>query len=215
MVDIKKYFIEMNLTKLKIDEYLAKTLYKAGYAGVDLFRTPLGDRVIIYADRPAMVIGRRGQQIKRLADILLKYFKLENPQITVTGLEVPELSARVMASRIALALEKGYHFRRAAYVALRRILAAGAIGCEIVISGKLTSERARYEKIRAGKVYKTGGHVERLVDRAVVSALLKPGLYGVEVVIVKPGTPDDYVALKKPAEGATQGEPSTTTGGAS
>jgi small subunit ribosomal protein S3 len=215
MVDIKKYFIEMNLTKLKIDEYLAKTLYKAGYAGVDLFRTPLGDRIIIYADRPAMVIGRRGQQIKRLADILSKYFKLENPQITVTGLEVPELSARVMASRIALALEKGYHFRRAAYVALRRILAAGAIGCEIVISGKLTSERARYEKIRAGKVYKTGGHVERLVDRAVVSALLKPGLYGVEVVIVKPGTPDDYVALKEPAEGATQGEPSTTTGGAS
>jgi small subunit ribosomal protein S3 len=215
MVDIKKYFIEMNLTKLKIDEYLAKTLYKAGYAGVDLFRTPLGDRVIIYADRPAMVIGRRGQQIKRLADILSKYFKLENPQITVTGLEVPELSARVMASRIALALEKGYHFRRAAYVALRRILAAGAIGCEIVISGKLTSERARYEKIRAGKVYKTGGHVERLVDRAVVSALLKPGLYGVEVVIVKPGTPDDYVALKKPAEGATQGEPSMTAGGAS
>ncbi|MCC6014315.1 MAG: 30S ribosomal protein S3 [Desulfurococcaceae archaeon] len=215
MVDIKKYFIEMNLTKLKIDEYLAKTLYKAGYAGVDLFRTPLGDRVIIYADRPAMVIGRRGQQIKRLADILSKYFKLENPQITVTGLEVPELSARVMASRIALALEKGYHFRRAAYVALRRILAAGAIGCEIVISGKLTSERARYEKIRAGKVYKTGGHVERLVDRAVVSALLKPGLYGVEVVIVRPGTPDDYVALKEPAEGATQGEPSTTTGGAS
>jgi len=215
MVDIKKYFIEMNLTKLKIDEYLAKTLYKAGYAGVDLFRTPLGDRVIIYADRPAMVIGRRGQQIKRLADILSKYFKLENPQITVTGLEVPELGARVMASRIALALEKGYHFRRAAYVALRRMLAAGAIGCEIVISGKLTSERARYEKIRAGKVYKTGGHVERLVNRAVVSALLKPGLYGVEVVIVKPGTPDDYVALKEPAEGATQGEPSTTTGGAS
>ncbi len=186
----------MNLARLKIDEYLAKTFSKAGYAGVELFRTPLGDRVIIYADRPAMVIGRRGQQIKKLADILSKYFRLENPQITVTGLEVPEISARVMAARIALALEKGYHFRRAAFVALRRIMAAGAVGCEIVISGKLTSERARYEKIRAGKVYKTGGHVERLVDRAIASVLLKPGIYGVEVIIVKPGTPDDAVALK-------------------
>jgi len=215
VVDIKKYFIEMNVARLKIDEYLAKTLYKAGYAGVDLFRTPLGDRVVIYADRPAMVIGRRGQQIKKLADILSKYFKLENPQITVTGLEVPELNAKVMASRIALALEKGYHFRRAAFVALRRILSAGAVGCEIVISGKLTSERARYEKIRAGKVYKTGGHLDKLVDRAIVSALLKPGLYGVEVIIVKPGTPDDYVAFKTPTEGAAQGEPSTTAGGAS
>ncbi len=196
MVDIKKYFLEMNLARLKIDEYLAKTLSKAGYAGVELFRTPLGDRVIVYADRPAMVIGRRGQQIKKLADVLSRYFKLENPQITVTGLEVPELSARVMAARIALALEKGYHFRRAAFVALRRIMAAGAVGCEIVVSGKLTTERARYEKLRAGKVYKTGGHVERLVDRAVASVLLKPGIYGIEVIIVKPGTPDDVIAFK-------------------
>lgn len=195
-MNVKRYFLEMNLARLKIDEYLAKTLAKAGYAGVELFRTPLGDRVIIYADRPAMVIGRRGQQIKKLADILSRYFRLENPQITVTGLEVPELSARVMAARIALALEKGYHFRRAAFVALRRIVAAGAVGCEIVVSGKLTSERARYEKLRAGKVYKTGGHVERLVDRAVTSVLLKPGIYGIEVVIVKPGTPDDAIAFK-------------------
>ncbi|MDW8010705.1 MAG: 30S ribosomal protein S3, partial [Sulfolobales archaeon] len=192
----KKYFLEMSVTRLKVDEYLAKTLSKSGYVGVDLFRTPLGDRVIIYADRPAMVIGRKGQQIKKLADLLSKYFKLENPQITVTGLEVPELSARVMASRIALALEKGYHFRRAAFVALRRIMAAGAIGCEVVISGKLTTERARYEKVRVGKVYKTGGHINRLVDRAIASVLLKPGVYGIEVIIVKPGTPDDHVTFK-------------------
>ncbi|MEM0352043.1 MAG: 30S ribosomal protein S3 [Sulfolobales archaeon] len=213
MVDIKKYFLEMNVTRLKIDEYLAKTLSKAGYAGVDLFRTPLGDRVIIYADRPAMVIGRRGQQIKKLADLLSKYFKLENPQITVTGLEVPELSARVMASRIALALEKGYHFRRAAFVALRRIMAAGAVGCEIVISGKLTSERARYEKVKAGKVYKTGGHSDRLVDRAISSVLLKPGIYGIEVIIVKPGTPDDLVVVKAQTQEASPQVPQEAGGG--
>lgn len=198
MVDVRKYFLEMNITKLKVDEYLAKTLSKAGYAGVEIFRTPLGDRVIVYADRPAMVIGRRGQQIKKLADLLSKYFKLENPQITVTGLEVPELNAKVMAFRIALALEKGYHFRRAAFVALRRIMSAGAIGCEIVISGKLASERARYEKVKAGKVYKTGWHTERLVERAVTSVLLKPGLYGIDILIVKPGVPDDYVSIKTP-----------------
>lgn len=207
MVDVKKYFLEMNVTRLKVDEYLSKTLAKAGYAGVDLFRTPLGDRVIIYADRPAMVIGRKGQQIKKLADVLSRYFRLENPQITVTGIEVPELSARIMASRIALALEKGYHFRRAAFVALRRIMAAGAVGCEIIISGKLVSERARYEKVKAGKVYKTGGHLSRLIDRAVTSVLLKPGLYGIEVMIVKPGVPDDLVSFKpqESPQQATQG----------
>ena len=200
MVNIKKYFLQLGFTKLKIDEFLAKNFMRAGYSHVDVIKTPLGTRVIIYADRPALIIGRRGQTIRQLTEIFQKYFGLENPQITVTQVENPDLNARIVASRIALAIERGYHFRRAAYVALRRILAAGAIGAEIVISGKLTSERARYEKIRAGKVYKTGAHVERLVERAVIHLLRKPGMYGIQVLVVKAGEPDDIVRIKTPEE---------------
>ncbi len=196
VVNIKKYFIEKSINKVAIDEYLAKHFYRAGYAGVDIQRTPLGSRVIIYAERPAIIIGRRGAIIKQLAQIFEKHFGLENPQITVTNVENPELNARIMAFRLAMALERGYHFRRAAFAALRRIMAAGALGAEIVISGKLTSERARYEKIRAGRVYKVGQQVATMVDRAVAHALLKPGIYGVEVIIVKPVKPVDQVVFK-------------------
>ncbi len=198
MVNIKKYFIEKSINKVAIDEYLAKHFYRAGYAGVDIQRTPLGSRVIIYAERPAIIIGRRGAIIKQLAQIFEKHFGLENPQITVTNVENPELNARIMAFRLAMALERGYHFRRAAFAALRRIMAAGALGAEIVISGKLTSERARYEKIRAGRVYKVGQQVATMVDRAVAHALLKPGIYGVEVIIVKPVKPVDQIVFKTP-----------------
>ncbi len=198
MVNIKKYFIEKSINKVAIDEYLAKHFYRAGYAGVDIQRTPLGSRVIIYAERPAIIIGRRGAIIKQLAQIFEKHFGLENPQITVTNVENPELNARIMAFRLAMALERGYHFRRAAFAALRRIMAAGALGAEIVISGKLTSERARYEKIRAGRVYKVGQQVATMVDRAVAHALLKPGIYGVEVTIVKPVKPVDQIVFKAP-----------------
>ncbi|MCD6428805.1 MAG: 30S ribosomal protein S3 [Desulfurococcales archaeon] len=200
MVNIKQHFIQLNLLRLKVDEYLAKNFMRAGYSRVELIKTPLGTRVIIYADRPALIIGRRGQTIRQLTEVLEKYFKIENPQITVTQVENPELDARVVATRLALAIERGYHFRRALFVALRRVMAAGAVGAEIVISGKLTSERARYEKLRAGKVYKTGAHVERLVDRAVVHLLRKPGMYGIEVIIVKPGEPDDIVRITPPEE---------------
>ncbi len=197
MVNIKKYFIEHSLKRVAVDEFLAKMFYRAGYAGVDIQRTPLGTRVIIYAERPAVIIGKRGSMIKKLAQILEKYFGLENTQITVTNVENPELNARVMAFRLATALERGFHFRRAAFVALRRIMEAGALGAEIVISGKLTSERARYEKIRAGKVFKVGDQVSYMVDRAVAHALLKPGIYGVEVTIVKPVPTADYVKIKE------------------
>lgn len=205
LVDIKSHFIELNLIKVKIDEYLAKTFMRAGYAKVDLVKTPLGTRVVIYADRPALIIGKKGQMIKQLTELLEKYFKVENPQVTVTQVENPELNARVIATRLALAIEKGYHFRRAAFVALRRALGAGALGVEIVISGKLISERAKYEKIRAGKVYKTGDHVYQLVDRAVVHLLQKPGIYGIEVLIVKPHEPVDKIEI------ISKAVPTTTT----
>lgn len=213
MVDIKSHFIHLNLVKVKVDEYLAKTFMRAGYAKVDLVKTPLGTRVVIYADRPAFIIGKKGQTIRQLTELLEKYFKVENPQITVTQVENPELNARVVATRLALAIEKGYHFRRAAFVALRRALGAGAIGVEIVISGKIISERAKYEKIRSGKVYKTGDHVYQLVDRAVVHLLQKPGIYGIEVSIVKPLEPVDRIEVVQaapptPSE-SSEGTPTT------
>lgn len=190
------------MKRLVIEEYLASTFYKADFAGVDIISSPLGTRIIIYADRPSLIIGRKGETIRKLQTIFEKHFKIENPQITVSTIENPELNARVVASRIAQALERGYHFRRAIFIALRRVMAAGAVGAEIVVSGKLVSERARYEKIRAGKVYKTGDHVNYIVDRATFSTLLIPGIYGIEVLIVKPVTPADHLEIisKNPEE---------------
>lgn len=209
MVDVKAHFIGLNLLRVKIDEYLARNFMRAGYSRVELIKTPLGTRVIIYADRPALIIGKRGQTIRQITEVLEKYFKLENPQVTVTQVENPDLDARIVATRVALAIERGYHFRRAAFVALRRVLSAGAVGVEVIISGKLTSERARYEKLRAGKVYKTGHHIERLTQRAIIHLLRKPGIYGVEVMIVKPGEPDDTVRIVEPgAELMQEGEAS-------
>ncbi|MET1100891.1 MAG: 30S ribosomal protein S3 [Pyrodictiaceae archaeon] len=200
MVLIKKYFVKTAMLQAKIDEFLAKKYYRAGYAGVKIIRFPLGTRVFIDAERPAMIIGSRGEGIRRLARILENYFGLQNPQITVRRVENPDLNARVVASRIAVLMEKGAFHRRVAAVMLRRIINAGAIGAQIVISGKLRTERARYEKLRWGKVYSTGHHVEYIVDRAVMHVLLKPGVYGIEVTIVKPGRTADYVRIKEPEE---------------
>jgi small subunit ribosomal protein S3 len=195
VVNIKKYFIEQGIKKVAVDEYLASKFWRAGYAGVDIIKTPLGTRVIIYALRPGLIIGRKGQALKTIQTILEKVFGIENPQITVVEVENPDINARVVAANIALALERGIHFRRAAFIALRRVLAAGALGCEIVISGKLVAERSRYEKLKAGKVYKSGDQSLRLVDRAVAHVLLKPGMYGVEVLITRPGMTADYIEI--------------------
>jgi small subunit ribosomal protein S3 len=200
MVLIKRLFVKKALVQAMVDEYLAKKFYRAGYAGVQIVQFPLGTRVFIDAERPAMIIGRRGETIRQLARVFEQEFGIQNPQITVRRVENPDLNARVIASRIAVFLEKGAYYRRVATIMLRRIINAGAVGAQIVISGKLRTERARYEKLRWGKVYSTGYHVEYMVDRAVMHVLLKPGVYGIEVTIVKPAKTADYVRIKSPEE---------------
>ncbi|MEB3765235.1 MAG: 30S ribosomal protein S3 [Desulfurococcales archaeon] len=200
MTKIKKHFLRQGILQAMIDEYLAQNFYEAGYSGVVVIQSGLGSRVHIYAERPALIIGKRGSTIRRLQNIFSTVFGLQGVQITVSQPEKPELDARVQAFRIARAIERGFHFRRVAFAALRRIMANGAVGVEITISGKLTSERARFEKYRAGKVYKAGHIVDELVDRAVAHAKLPKGVLGVEVIIVKPGKPGDYVRIKEESE---------------
>ena len=200
---IKEYFLTYSMIKVMIDEFLANYFYNAGYAGLDLYKTPTGYRIVIYAEYPGRIIGRGGAVIRKLSTVLQKRFGLENPNITVLPVPDPDLNARVIAFRIVRALEKEIPYRRVALAMLRRIMGAGAIGAEIVISGKLRSERARYVKLKAGKIYKAGEQVEYIVDRAVAKALLKRGVYGVEVTIVKPGIPPaDHVSIRevKPEE---------------
>lgn len=132
------------------------------------------------------MIGRRGKNVQDLTNILEEQFAVENPQIEVSEIEVPELNARVMAERLASRLERGTHYRRAAYSILRRIAAAGAKGVEITISGKLTSHRARYKKFREGFVAKCGEPAFQYVDKAVAHAILKKGIIGVSISIMQP-----------------------------
>lgn len=183
---IHKYFVKENARRAEIDEYLAQELKRAGYSKVEMTKTPLGTRVVIYAAKPGLVIGRRGQSIRDLTKTLEERFGVENPQISVAALEAPELDPKVVASQIAMALQRGIHFRRAAYWALQRTAEAGALGVEIAIRGKLTTDRARYEKYRAGYLPAVGETIAKQLRTAVVDTQLKQGLFGISVKLMPP-----------------------------
>lgn len=198
---IHKYFVKENARKAEIDEYLSQDLKRAGYSKVEMTKTPLGTRVVIYAAKPGLVIGRRGQSIRDLTKVLEERFSVENPQISVATLEAPELDPKVVASQIAMALQRGIHFRRAAYWALQRTTEAGALGVEIVIRGKLTTDRARYEKYRSGYLPSVGETISRQLRVAVVDTQLKQGLFGISVKLVPPNmTFPDKPLIKETSE---------------
>ncbi len=209
-MSVTKYFIKDVSRRLEIDEVLSQELKRAGYSRVELTKSPVGTRVVIYAAKPGMVIGRRGQSIKDLTKLLEEKFGIENPQLSVATIEVPEQDPKVVASQVSQALQRGVHFRRAAYWAIQRVMESGALGVEITIRGKLTTMRSRYEKFRAGYLPRVGDSVLKSLRTAVVNVQLKAGLFGIKVRILPPNVDFLDKPLMKPARPPEPSEPRET-----
>jgi small subunit ribosomal protein S3 len=182
----ERKFITENIRRVLLKEYLMKAVDRAGFGGVEVQRTPMGTRVTLITERPGIVIGRRGAAIKMLTTAIEKDFKFDNPQVEVQEVDNPNLNAQIMAEKLAFALERGWHFRRAGHSTVRRVMDSGARGCHVVIAGKLTGERHRTEKFKEGYIKFCGEPKLKFVRHGFAVAKLKPGVIGVKVEIMAP-----------------------------
>jgi small subunit ribosomal protein S3 len=91
-----------------------------------------------------------------------------------------------MAERLAYSLDRGRHYRRAAYYILRKVMDAGALGVEISIAGKVTSQRAKTQRFRTGTMAKSGQLSQIGVDKGIAQCITKTGVLGVKVKIMRP-----------------------------
>src|SRR2546422_4116020 len=217
----KRIVIE-NVRRLLLQEYLMKQTQRAGFGGLDIQRTPMGTRVTLIAERPGLVIGRKGSSIKALTDAVERQFNFDNPQIEVQEVGNAALNAQIMAAKLANALERGWHFRRAGHSTVRRIMEAGAKGCLVVIAGKLTGQRHRRAKFKDGHIKYCGEPRNTWMRKGFAVAKLKPGVIGVTVqimdpdaklpdeIVIKPPTPESIAAAE-----AARAEAAAGTGGAS
>ena len=185
MSPLVKNFIEQGIKLMQINEYLRSELVRAGFAGIELQRTPLGVRITLKTSRPGLVIGKGGKRIQEITDVLQHKFGLELPQIEVEEVEEPDLDAQIMAERLAYSLDRGRHYRRAGYYILRKVMDAGARGVEIIVSGKVTSQRARTQIFRAGTMSKSGQSSQDGVDKGVAQCIQKSGVLGIICKIMR------------------------------
>ena len=183
---VERKFVRNGLDKAQMAEYFSKQLERAGYGGMNVNRTPMGTQITIFAEKPGMIIGKGGRTIHKLTHDLETIFRLDNPQIDVQEVKVPELNAQMMASRLAGAIERGLYFRKAGHNMLRRIMESGALGCEIDIAGKLTGPRKRTEKFVAGNMLHAGNPAMELVDKGFAVAIKKLGVIGCRVRLIRP-----------------------------
>jgi small subunit ribosomal protein S3 len=187
-------FIEDGLQRTQIDEFFSEELSRAGYGGMDVAKTPMGTQIVLKAEKPGMVIGKGGKNIRKITTTLEEEFNLEDPQIDVQEVDEPDLNAQIVADRLANALERGWYFRKAGHTTIDRIMDAGALGAEIILSGKVTGARSRVEKFNRGYIKHNGEPAETIVDSGVGTAVMKLGTIGVRVKIIPPNAelPDDF-----------------------
>ncbi len=199
---VERKFVAESVRKVRVEKHFARELKRAGYGGMDLVRTPLGTQVTIFAEKPGIVIGKGGKVVRALTQDLATVYGVESPQIEVQQVANPNLNAQIMAERLASALERGWYFRKAGSSTLRRVMDSRALGCEVVLSGKLTGARGRVQKFTEGYIKHAGDPVNTIVDKGYAIAVKKLGLIGVQVKIIQPDAiiPDHFEITAKPAK---------------
>lgn len=189
----EKKFIQEKMDRVLLKEFLKERTERAGFGGCDVSRTPMGTRITLHIERPSLVIGRKGRTIRKLTSDVKEKFKFDNPQIEVQEVTVPELNPQIMAEKLAQSLERGWHFRRAGHSTVRRIMDAGARGCQIILSGKITGPRHRVEKFKDGHIKYCGEEKNKWMHEGYSGAKVKLGMIGVTVQIMDPNAklPDE------------------------
>jgi small subunit ribosomal protein S3 len=198
----ERKFIRESTNRILIKEFLIKKVEGAGFGGMNIQRTPMGTRINIIVERPGMVIGKGGGKIKEITTEIKEKFNVDNPQIEIQEAgSKASLNAQIMAEKLAEALERGWHFRRAGHSTVRRIMTAGARGCQVVIAGKLTGARHRTEKFTEGHIKYCGETARDVMLRGFAIAKLKAGVLGVKVSIMKPDVKlPDEISIKMAKE---------------
>lgn len=181
----EKKFVKFKKEELAVKDYIKTNIGKGKISTVGIEYTPIGEKIVIATSRPGLVIGRRGEKIEELTKVLKKRFKLDNPHIEIREVLNPMQDAQIVAEDIALLMERdgSMKFKVIAYRTLQEIMKSGALGAEIVMSGRLPSERAKSWRFATGYLKKTGDPA-KVVSSAMSQAINTQGVSGIKVRIL-------------------------------
>jgi small subunit ribosomal protein S3 len=145
-------YAELLHEDIELREYLMNKLKAAAISRVVIERPAGRARISIYAGRPGLIIGKKGQDIEDLRKDLAKRAGIE-VSLNIIEVRKPEIDAKLIAESIAQQLERRVAFRRAMKRAVQSAMRLGALGVRINCAGRLGgAEIARTEWYREGRV---------------------------------------------------------------
>lgn len=185
----KDQYGKLLLSDVSLRRALATKLKSAGLSHVEIERSINKVKVTVHVSRPGVVIGRGGAGLETLKKFIERFVGTTQTKVDVAvePVKEPNLSAYLVATNIADGLAKRLPHKRLCNQAVERVMAAGARGVRIKLSGRINgAEIARREKFQSGTIPLST--IREEVDFASVPALTKSGYIGVKVWICRKTT---------------------------
>jgi small subunit ribosomal protein S3 len=137
---------------LQLRQELLDRLENAAVSAIDIERTASKLRVNILSGRPGIIIGRKGAEVDKLRDDLMRRYG-QDIHINIQEIQRPEIDAHLIAANVARQLERRIAFRRAMRRAIENALRLGPQGIKIRCAGRLNgAEIARAEWYQQGRL---------------------------------------------------------------
>lgn len=184
----------------ELNEFFRRELAEEGYSGVEVRVTPSKTEIVVRATHTQEVLGEKGRRIRELTSLVQKRFKFPENAVEIYAEKVQSrgLSAIAQCESLRYKLLAGLAVRRASYGVLRFIMESGAKGCEVVVSGKLRAARAKSMKFTDGFMIHSGQPARDFIDQATRHVMLRQGVLGVKVKIMRGSDPEGKMGPRKP-----------------
>lgn len=172
-------YVELLQEDRKVREYVKKETARAGVSRIELERQPNLVSITIHTVRPGLIIGRKGETVKKLRTDL-EAMTGKTVRVEVQEIEKPDLDPQLIAENVASQLERRIGHSRAMKRALTQAMRQGAQGVRIEASGRLGgADMSRREWMSDGRVPRNT--LRANIEYGFAEALTTYGRIGIKV----------------------------------
>ena len=221
-INTKKKFVVDGVFQAELNEFLQKTLGMDGYAGIEIRATSVNTEIRVRAAKAKELLEKSTRKVKEIKSLIEKRYNFndDDNRVDLAIKPVPydkNLCAAANVETLKFKLLNGTPVRMAANNILGTVMRRGqAIGCEVIVAGKVRGQRAKAQKYAQGYQVSTGQPKYDFIDQAVRSVELRQGVLGLKVKImqgtrIKIGNKEkvmpDFIQIEEPKDDNDDAQP--------
>merc|ERR1711934_153738 len=221
-INTKKKFVADGVFQAELNEFLMRTLGMEGYAGIEVRATSMSTEIRVRAAKCVDLLNKQARKVKEIKSLIEKRYNFNDGdnklELSIKPLPFEKsLCAAANVETLKFKLLTGTPVRMAANNILGTVMRrGGAIGCEVIVAGKVRGQRAKAQKYTQGYQVSTGQPKYDFIDSATRSVELRAGVLGLKVKImqgtkIKIGNKEkvmpDFIQIEEPKDDDPNAQP--------